>query len=84
MRIVYGVHGYGRGHATRALASCRTWRRRHQVLVLAGGDAHAAIAPDFPVMAHPDIGLRLWPQKRQTLQLAHVPYVTSPTALDLL
>jgi uncharacterized protein (TIGR00661 family) len=56
MRIVYGVHGYGRGHATRALAVLPHLARRHQLLVLAGGDAHAAIAPDFPVMRIPTLG----------------------------
>jgi uncharacterized protein (TIGR00661 family) len=55
MRIVYGVHGYGRGHATRALAVLPHLAKRHQVLVLAGGDAHAAIAPDFAVMRIPTL-----------------------------
>jgi uncharacterized protein (TIGR00661 family) len=50
MRIVYGVHGYGRGHATRALALLPHLTQRHQVLVLAGGDAYSAIWPDYDVV----------------------------------
>ena len=36
MRIVYGIHGYGRGHATRALGVLPELRQRHEVLGLAG------------------------------------------------
>src|ERR1700685_3997997 len=36
MRIVYGVHGYGWGHATRALGVLPDLMRPHEVLVLAG------------------------------------------------
>lgn len=43
MKIAYGVHGYGRGHATRALAVLPELTERHDVLVLAGGDAHAML-----------------------------------------
>jgi UDP:flavonoid glycosyltransferase YjiC (YdhE family) len=35
MRILYGVHGYGRGHAVRSLAVLSELRLRHEVLVLA-------------------------------------------------
>jgi uncharacterized protein (TIGR00661 family) len=55
-RIVYAVHGYGRGHATRALATLAELRRRHRVLVLAGGDALATIAPEHPVLRIPTLG----------------------------
>ncbi len=55
MRIVYGVFGYGRGHATRALGLLPDLLRRHEVLVLAGGDAHAALAPTFPVVDIPTL-----------------------------
>lgn len=44
MRIVYGVFGYGRGHATRALSVAPALRERHEVLLLAGGDAFDALA----------------------------------------
>ncbi len=50
MRILYGVFGYGRGHATRALSILPELRERHEVVVLAGGDAYDAIAPDHPVV----------------------------------
>ncbi len=46
MRVVYGVHGYGRGHATRALAVLPDLTARHDVTVLAGGDAYAALWPE--------------------------------------
>jgi len=39
MRIAYAVHGYGRGHAVRSLAVLSRLASRHDVLVLAGGDA---------------------------------------------
>jgi uncharacterized protein (TIGR00661 family) len=50
VRILYGVFGYGRGHATRALSVLPELLRRHEVTVLAGGDAYDAIAPSFPVI----------------------------------
>jgi uncharacterized protein (TIGR00661 family) len=56
MRILYAVHGYGRGHATRALALLPELARHHQLLVLAGGDAHAAIWPDFSAVRIPTLG----------------------------
>ena len=56
MRILYGVHGYGRGHATRTLAVLPHILRRHQLLVLAGGDAFPAFWPEFPVVRIPTLG----------------------------
>jgi len=56
MRIVYGVHGYGRGHATRALAVLPHLTEKHQVLVLAGGDAYRTIAPEYAVVRVPTLG----------------------------
>jgi uncharacterized protein (TIGR00661 family) len=50
VRILYGVFGYGRGHATRALSLLPDLRRKHDVLILAGGDAYDAIAPSHPVV----------------------------------
>lgn len=44
MRIAYGVMGYGRGHAMRTAAVLPTLTGQHEVTVLAGGDAHAALA----------------------------------------
>lgn len=46
MRLVYGVHGYGRGHATRALAVLPELTARHDVAVFAGGDAYSALWPE--------------------------------------
>jgi uncharacterized protein (TIGR00661 family) len=40
MRILYGVLGHGRGHATRALGVLPHLLERHEILVVAGGDAH--------------------------------------------
>jgi uncharacterized protein (TIGR00661 family) len=56
MRILYGVHGYGRGHATRTLAVLPHLAARHQVLILAGGDAYQTMSPDYPVVRIPTLG----------------------------
>lgn len=55
MRILYGVFGYGRGHATRALSVLPDLRARHDVVVLAGGDAYDAIAQEHPVVRVPTL-----------------------------
>jgi uncharacterized protein (TIGR00661 family) len=49
MRIAYGVHGYSRGHATRALSVLTELAKRHEVLVFAGGDAAELLGEQFPV-----------------------------------
>ncbi len=56
MRILYGVHGYGRGHATRSLAILSRLAEKHQVMILAGGDAYSAIWPDYQVVRVPTLG----------------------------
>jgi uncharacterized protein (TIGR00661 family) len=56
MRILYGVHGYGRGHATRTLAVLPHLARHHQLLVLAGGDAFPAFWPEFSAVRIPTFG----------------------------
>jgi uncharacterized protein (TIGR00661 family) len=58
MRIVYGVMGYGRGHATRTATVLPELMRRHDVLVLAGGDAYETLSPLYPdaVMRIPTLG----------------------------
>jgi uncharacterized protein (TIGR00661 family) len=56
VRILYGVHGYGRGHATRALAVLPHLCRSHQILILAGGDAFSAFWPEYRVVHIPTIG----------------------------
>ena len=55
MRILYGVFGYGRGHATRALSVLPDLCLRHEVTVLAGGDAYDAIAPTHPAVRIPTL-----------------------------
>ena len=55
MRIAYGVFGYGRGHATRALAVLPDLTARHDVLLLAGGDAYAALSPYYQVQRIPTL-----------------------------
>lgn len=56
MRIIYGVHGYGRGHATRALAVLSELARRHDVHILAGGDAFDAMCGHYPITRIPTLG----------------------------
>lgn len=53
MKIAYAVHGYGRGHATRALAVLPELARRHDLLILAGGDAYHALHEDYPLVRLP-------------------------------
>ena len=53
LRIAYGVHGYGRGHSSRALAVLPDLTKRHDVLILAGGDACRALSPDYNVCRIP-------------------------------
>ena len=55
MRIVYGVFGYGRGHATRAMGVLPQLSRRHEVLVFAGGTAYEMLAKDYPVVRIPTL-----------------------------
>jgi uncharacterized protein (TIGR00661 family) len=55
MRILYGVFGYGRGHATRALSVVPELRERHEVVLLAGGDAYDALVPEHPVVRIPTL-----------------------------
>jgi uncharacterized protein (TIGR00661 family) len=45
MRIAYGVHGHGRGHAMRVGALLPGLTRRHAVRVFAGGDAREVLLP---------------------------------------
>lgn len=56
MRILYGVFGYGRGHATRALGVLPQLRERHEVLVLAAGDAFETLSEEYRVLRLPSIG----------------------------
>jgi uncharacterized protein (TIGR00661 family) len=67
MRILYGVFGYGRGHATRALTLLPELRRRHEVVIVAGGDAFDAIAPDHPVERIPTLRYEYGPGGTRSL-----------------
>jgi uncharacterized protein (TIGR00661 family) len=66
MRIVYGVFGYGRGHATRALGLLPELLRHHEILVLAGDDAHAALSPTYPVLEIPTLRFVYGPRGRRS------------------
>lgn len=57
MRILYAVHGYGRGHATRTLAILpRLLLGNRSLLCLAGGDAWQALVHEYPVVQIPSLG----------------------------
>jgi uncharacterized protein (TIGR00661 family) len=53
MRIAYGVHGYGRGHATRALSVLQSLSERHEIRLFAGGDAYDTLQAYHPVQRVP-------------------------------
>ena len=53
MRIAYGVHGYGRGHATRALSVLQALSERHEIRLFAGGDAYDTLHEYYPVQRVP-------------------------------
>ncbi len=55
MRIAYGVMGYGRGHATRTATVLPELTARHDVLLLAGRDAYAALSPTYNVVRIPSL-----------------------------
>ncbi len=52
-RIIYGVHGYGRGHASRAQAILPYLTEKYDVLVLAGDDAYDQLHRDWSVRRIP-------------------------------
>ncbi len=68
MKIAYGVHGYSRGHATRALSILQSLSSRHELMVLAGGDAYELIAHQFPVQRIPCLGFSYRGKKRSNWQ----------------
>lgn len=49
MRIAYGIHGHGRGHATRAWAVLPELARQHEIQLFAGGDALDTLGQSFPI-----------------------------------
>ena len=66
MRIAYGIHGYGRGHSSRALAVLPELAARHDVLLFAGGDAHKALSADYTVVRLPVFKYELKPDGRRS------------------
>jgi uncharacterized protein (TIGR00661 family) len=58
MRILYGVFGYGRGHATRALAVLPALEERHQLLVFASGMAYEMLSRERSVERVPALQYR--------------------------
>lgn len=55
LRLLYGVHGYSRGHATRAAAVLSELTRDHEVLILAGPDAYDFLKGTFDVVPIPSL-----------------------------
>lgn len=55
-KILYGVHGYGRGHSARAQAILPELMARHDVRILAADDAYDQLRGDYDVVRIP--GLR--------------------------
>ncbi len=81
-RILYAVHGYGRGHATRSLAMIAELRSRHEVLVLAGGDACEAMVSELPVVRIPTLGFAYGPGTGRRSNWHTLRY-NVPAALDV-
>ncbi|MHC4562829.1 MAG: glycosyltransferase family protein [Planctomycetota bacterium] len=65
-RILYGVHGYGRGHAARAQAILPHLMQRYDVLVLAGDDAYDQLSADYPVVRIPTLRYHHKPSGRRS------------------
>jgi uncharacterized protein (TIGR00661 family) len=66
MRIAYGVHGYGHGHATRACAVLPDLLRRHDVRIFAGGDAFETLSDAFDVRQIPTLAFAYRNGRRST------------------
>ena len=56
MKIAYGIHGYGQGHATRAWAVLQDLQRRHDVRIFAGGNAYQTLRGTFDICEIPSFG----------------------------
>lgn len=69
MKILYGVMGYGRGHAMRVAAVLPLLQQKHEVLLVGGKDAYAALAPRFNMVEIPTIGYAYGPRQRISLAL---------------
>ncbi|KKK91576.1 hypothetical protein LCGC14_2711580, partial [marine sediment metagenome] len=81
MRIAYGIHGYGRGHATRALAVLPELSARHELLILAGGDAFNALHEHYPVVRIPTFRYHLG--KGGKISACRTLIRTAPKVMDL-
>jgi len=68
VRIAYGVHGYSRGHAARALAVLPDLVRRYDVKVYAGGDAYTTLSSAFDVERIPTMRYCYHRGRRSTLR----------------
>ncbi len=82
MRIAYGVMGYGRGHATRTATVLPELMKRHEVLLLAGRDAYAALSPAYPVVRIPTLGY-VYRRKTGKRSLIQTGLQNLPAVLDL-
>jgi uncharacterized protein (TIGR00661 family) len=67
VRILYGVFGYGRGHATRALSVLPELSSRHEVVLLAGGDAYDALASEHATIRIPTLRYEYGADGRRSL-----------------
>lgn len=81
-RLLYGVHGYGRGHAARAQAVLPELSRRYDVRVLAGDDAYDQLAGDYPCLRIPT--LRYHRNRLHRRSAWRTILRNTPAALDLL
>lgn len=82
MRIIYGVHGYSRGHATRASAVLSELTKRHEVQIWAGADAYDLMSPQFDVVRIPSLGFSYGPRGHISLPRTARDY--APLVWDLL
>ena len=53
MRIVYGVHGYSRGHASRAGTVLSELVKQHEVMIFAGRDAEKILSETYEINSVP-------------------------------
>lgn len=53
MRIVYGVHGYSRGHASRAGTVLSELVKQHEVMIFAGRDAEKILSEQYTINSVP-------------------------------
>jgi len=65
-KLLYGVHGYGRGHAARAQAVLPELTRRYDVLVLAGDEAWELLREDYRVVRIPTLRYYHGPRGRRS------------------